>query len=280
MHTIFTAIFLLFCALGTYAENFKTEDVQFVSGNILLSGTIVFPRENKIQAAVVFVHGSGKQTRNLYWAERFASHGVAALVYDKRGAGKSGGEYEEKQSVSEKNLVLLADDAVAALNVLSSHSALKGVSLGLAGISQAGWIIPIAAEKRPDVKFMVLWSGPVCKVSEEDIYSKYTADRDHQQIPSYREAFESRREKYVWPDFLGRDVDPHDSLIKLKVPGLWIFGTDDGSVPVDLSVQRLNAIRKSGYSYDYIIFSGSGHNNMSETFVTVINWINRTTNLK
>ncbi len=62
-----------------------------------------------MRAAVVFIHGSGKQTRNMGWAERFAQEGIAALVYDKRGAGKSGGEYEGEQSVSEKNIALLMD---------------------------------------------------------------------------------------------------------------------------------------------------------------------------
>ena len=32
--------------------------------------------------------------------------GIVALVYDKRGAGKSGGEYEGEQSVREKNIAL------------------------------------------------------------------------------------------------------------------------------------------------------------------------------
>ena len=37
---------------------------------------------------------------------------------------------------------------------------------------------PPAAEKSTLAKFLVLWSAPVSKVSEEDIFSKYTADRD------------------------------------------------------------------------------------------------------
>ena len=53
--------------------------------------------------------------------------------------------YEGEQSVSEKNISLLADDAVSALEALASHPSLKGVPLGLTGISQAGWIAPLAA---------------------------------------------------------------------------------------------------------------------------------------
>jgi len=210
----------------------RVEEVEFASHDATLSGSIVFPANQPIHAAVVFIHGSGKQTRNIPLAERFAKEGIAALVYDKRGAGKSGGEYEGEQSVSEKNIALLAEDAVSALTKLSSHPSLKGIPVGLAGISQAGWIGPLAAEKSNLAKFMVFWSGPVCKVSEEDIFSKYTSDRDSQIAPTYDEALRSRTEKYVWPDFLGKDTDSSESLKKLSIPGLWLFSDNDGSIPV------------------------------------------------
>ena len=269
---LLTALFLN--SIYAYSEEYKIDQVKFVSHGDTLSGSIVFPKNGDVNSAVVFVHGSGKQTRNLHWAKRFASQGIAALVYDKRGVGLSGGDYESKQSVSEKNIRLLADDSIAALKVLSSHEQTKDLPLGLTGISQAGWIIPLAAEKSKDVDFMVLWSGPICKVSEEDIYSKYTADLDGKKVPTYEEALKSRKENYIWPDFLGADLDPSDSLATLKIPGIWVFGEGDGSVPVDLSIQRLKKQIDSGGQYEYALFSSLGHNNMSETFSMVTDWIN------
>ena len=53
----------------------------------------------------------------------------------------------------------------------------------------------------------MLWSGPVCKVSEEDIYSRFTGDANIGPAPPYIEALKSRKEKYIWPDFLGKDTD-------------------------------------------------------------------------
>jgi len=229
----------------------KATDVEFSSHGDTLSGSIVIPANGKIRAAVVFVHGSGPQQRNIGIAESFAEHGIATLVYDKRGVGQSGGEYESKQSVSEKNISLLADDAIATLNALSNHNDIPDVPIGLVGISQAGWIIPLAAEKSAkalnsaNADFMVIWSGPVCRVSEEDIFSKYTADLDAKAVPSYEQALNSRTSKYVWPSFLGKDTDPSESLEKLKIPGLWVFGKNDGSIPVDLSIQRLEQLINS-----------------------------------
>ena len=91
----------------------------------------------------------------------------------------------------------------------------------------------------------MLWSGPVCKVSEEDIFSKYTSDADGQTAPPYEEALKSRTEKYIWPEFLGRDTDASEDLEKLSIPGLWIFSDNDSSIPVDLSIDRLQRLRRA-----------------------------------
>ena len=277
MTRLLLALFVLACSVQSVAGEPRHEDIQFVSHGAALSGSVVFP-SGEIHAAVVFIHGSGKQTRDLVLAERFAKNGIAALVYDKRGAGKSGGEYEGNQSVSEKNISLLADDASSALRFLSTHPSLKGIPIGFAGISQAGWIAPLAAQQNDLAKFLVMWSGPVCKVSEEDIYSKYTGDANSGTAPPYAEALQARIEKYIWPDFLGRDTDAGEDLGKLAIPGLWIFSDNDPSIPVDLSIERLQKLRKSGKRYDYVLFSGLGHNNMDRTFTVVAEWIWRTAN--
>jgi dienelactone hydrolase len=256
------------------AGDLRTEEVTFKSHGVTLSGSIVFPA-GETHAAVVFVHGSGKQARNLHWAEKFAKDGIAALVYDKRGVGKSGGEYEANHNVGEKNIALLADDALAALRSLSAHPKLQAVPVGLTGISQAGWIAPLAAERSDLVKFLVMWSGPVCKVSEEDIYSKYTQDANAGEAPRYEVALAARKQKYIWPDFLGKDTDSSENLGKLSIPGLWIFSDNDPSIPVDLSISRLQALRKRGHAYEYVLFSGLGHNNMDGTFFVATEWIRR-----
>ncbi len=262
------------------AKEYLIEEVAFESQKVMLAASIVRPASVKPKAAVVFVHGSGPQTRNLDIAKRFADDGIISLVYDKRGVGKSGGDYESKQSVSGQNIDLLANDSLAAANFLGSYHASEGLKIGLSGISQAGWIVPLAAKKdktaeKPIVDFMLIWSGPVCKVSEEDIYSKYTADSDSSEVPSYHEALSARERAYVWPAFLGRDTDSSEDLANLDIPGLWIFGKGDGSIPIDLSMQKLSVLEKAGKPYQSVLFSSSGHNNMSETFATATDWIKR-----
>ncbi|MEO1081412.1 MAG: alpha/beta hydrolase [Pseudomonadota bacterium] len=262
--------------IGEAHTGAAVQDIEFISGDATLSGSLVLPAEGSApRAVVVFVHGSGPQERSLPLAKYFARSGIGAFVYDKRGVGKSGGRYEAAQAVSGHNIDRLAEDAAAALAALRERSALDGAALGLAGISQAGWIAPLAAHKSGLAEFLLLWSGPVCKVSEEDIFSKYTNDRDTRGVPSYAEALAARKSPYRWPDFLGIDSDPSTSLRRLSTPGLWIFGGQDGSIPVDLSMERLDVLRGEGLPYEYVLFSESGHNNIPETFATAVGWLER-----
>ena len=273
--SVFATLLLAFGPAPSTAAPPRVVDITFDSHGVTLAGSVALPASPPIRAAVIFVHGSGPQSRNLDLARRFAEAGIAALVYDKRGAGDSGGRYEADQSVSGPNIVLLADDAAAALEALANYPALSNVPLGIAGISQAGWIAPWAARKAPHASFLLLWSGPVCKVSEEDIFSKATTDGDMDNPPTYASTLAARKETYVWPDFLGRDTDSFEELGKLAIPGLWLFGDNDGSIPVDLSIQKLQALRAAGHPYDYVLFSGAGHNNIDVTFATAIDWIGR-----
>src|SRR5262249_22858082 len=135
-----------------------------------------------------------------------------------------------------------------------------------------------AASRAKPVKFLLLWSGPVCKVSEEDVYSLYTHDAGGRHVPRYADALASRTEKYVWPDFLGVDTDPATSLRDLDLPGVLIFSDNDGSIPVDLSIERLQTLRNGGHAFDYALFSGLGHDNIDATFDTAVAWIRRNAN--
>jgi dienelactone hydrolase len=253
----------------------RVEEVSFSSHDARLSGSIAYPAGRPLLAAVVFVHGAGKQSRDLALAGRFAGEGIAALVYDKRGVGKSGGEYEGNYNVSEKNLSLLADDAAAALQWLAAQPALKSVPIGVTGFSQGGWIAPLAAERSGKAKFLVLFSGPVCKVSEENIYSAFASDGDLDNVPTFAAALAARKEPAVWPDFLGRDTNSAEDLQRLSIPGLWLFGDRDGSIPVDLSIANLHKLKAAGHRYDYALFSGQGHDNIDATFATAVGWIKR-----
>jgi len=253
----------------------NTRTVHFDSGGILLAGTLVTPAEGKAKAAIVYVDGSGATRRNLELARRFAEKGIAVLTYDKRGVGDSQGEYLGPLSTNEGTLDALAADAAAALEFLSEQSEVHNVRLGFAGISQAGWVIPLAAVASKKEDFTVLWSGMVGRISEEDIFSLYTSDRDRADLPSLEDIVAQRERPYVWPPELGEDVNSVDSLAQLDAPGLWVFGGRDGSIPVGLSIARLEELRHDGHAYEYVLFSSAGHDTIETSFAIVEDWIKR-----
>src|ERR1700709_1765535 len=74
-------------------SRFEEHRVEFHNQGVNLAGSLLLPRSEVPVPAVVFVHGAGRQTRENYRevGEYFASHGVAAVIHDKRGAGPPGG---------------------------------------------------------------------------------------------------------------------------------------------------------------------------------------------
>jgi pimeloyl-ACP methyl ester carboxylesterase len=243
---------------GDAAPIGDTDAVDFQSDGVTLSGSIVFPIATPPIAALVLIHGSGKVERMLPLARLLAAEGFAVLTYDKRGVGHSGGVYEGEDNVSAKNLNLLAADASAAMTALKRDPRLRKVPAGFIGVSQAGWVIPLAAIKSPGAKFVALWSGPVCTVSEQLHFQNLAANdvdfwKTHtsQQVTGYMKSVRYRSD----------DVDPRESLSKLSIPGLWLFGGQDNLAPVDLSVSRLKDLIADGHrNFSYKIFPEYGHN--------------------
>lgn len=235
-------------------------EVEFRSGNITLSGTLVVP--SNMVAAVVFVHGNGRQTRNVGLADALAHLGVATLTYDKRGVGKSGGVYAGPEvgtnNVDPRNLSLLAQDASAAAAKLVHEIRSPRIPVGFLGMSQAGWIIPLAALRTPDVKFMILWSGPLVTTLEQLRFQFFTDGKedfwDHHSETEVREHIRSDPDRYKFVA-----TDPVDSLRKLSIAGLWVYGERDVFVPVGMSIERLQALAARGKPFEYRLLPASGH---------------------
>ena len=107
----------------------------------------------------MFIHGSGRQTREYHrtFADHFAKHGIAGLVYDKRGVGESSGEFPH-DTVS--SFSKLADDALAGFAFLQARNEIDKSRIGFWGISQGGWLGPLAASRSDQIAFVICVSGP------------------------------------------------------------------------------------------------------------------------
>lgn len=241
--------------------NFTTKNIKFVSDGNSLAGTIFKP--NHFSAAVVIVHGSGQEKRMIEFATLLAKNGIAVLTYDKRGVGESAGVYAGPEvgtnNVDYSNLNLLALDASAAVNTLSKYLSNNQIPIGLIGGSQAGWIIPLAAEKNEKVKFMTIFSGALITVKEQLRFQFYTNGNSNFWDTHTEE--DARKHILNDPDkYEFTDTDPLVVLSKLSIPGLWIFGGKDIQVPVHFSIEHLNELKSKDKRYEYKLFPTLGHN--------------------
>ena len=258
--------------------SFTTKNIKFLSEGDSLAGTIFKP--DHISAAVVLIHGSGQEKRMTKFATLLAENGIAVLTYDKRGIGESAGVYAGPEvgtnNVDSSNLNLLSMDASAAVNILSTYLSNNQIPIGLIGASQAGWIIPLTAEKNKKVNFMAIFSGALITVKEQLRFQFYTNGNSNFWDTHTEE--DARKHTMNDPDrYQFIDTDPLDVLSKLSIPGLWIFGGKDIQVPVNLSIEHLNTLKSKGKRYEYKLFPTLGHNTAfsksEEPMKEVIGWM-------
>jgi hypothetical protein len=144
---------------------YAAQDVSFDGGvdGVKLAGTLTLPPGAGRFPAVVLVSGSGPNTRDetvadhqifLVLADYLSRHGLAVLRYDKRGVGKSTGDYAHATTAD------FADDAVAAVAYLRTRPEIAAARIGLIGHSEGGEIVPIVAVRDPKVAFIVMMAGP------------------------------------------------------------------------------------------------------------------------
>lgn len=271
-------LFSIFGHVLAIPPNFTTKNIKFLSEGDSLSGTIFKP--DHISAAVVIIHGSGQEKRMTEFATLLAKNGIAVLTYDKRGVGESDGIYAGPEvgtnNVDSANLNLLSLDASAAVNVLSKYLSNNQIPIGLIGGSQAGWIIPLTAEKNRKVKFMTIFSGALITVKEQLRFQFYTNGNSSFWDTHTEE--DARKHTMTDPDkYEFKDTDPVGVLSKLSIPGLWIFGGKDIQVPVNLSIEHLNILKSKGKRYEYKLFPTLGHNTAfskdEEPMKDAIEWI-------
>ncbi|NIN11327.1 MAG: alpha/beta fold hydrolase [Gemmatimonadales bacterium] len=142
-------------------------EVTFRNGAVELRGTLMLPAAGGPFPAVVFLHGSGPHTREGFrpYAEEFARLGLASLFFDKRGSGESGGSWITA------SLEDLAGDALAAVHHLRTEEAIDPDRIGFWGVSQAGWVAPLAASPSEEIAFMIVISGGGASPRESELFS-------------------------------------------------------------------------------------------------------------
>lgn len=240
-----------------------------VNGDVRLAYEIDLPPGRGPFPAVVAGHGSGQVTRhNLRpFADRWTAMGFAVLRFDKRGVGESSGSYPNVGPANSQALIpVLAGDIAAAARHLRAHPMVDAARVGLAGISQAGWILPQAARELGNVAFMVLLAGPVCTVGLEGFYSEMVEFSTGALNDAYARL----------PEFRGNPgFDPMPVLSAIATPTLWLLGEDDRSIPVRTTVDNLKVLAASAKPYEWRVYPGMGHGLGSSVWDDIDRWVAR-----
>ncbi len=147
--------------------NLTQEEVSFTNENVTISGTLISPHTPPPHPVIVCVPAStAAASREMFrhMGEFLAGNGVASLIYDKRGIGRSTGDWMQAGFDD------LAEDALAAVRMLKTRQDIDSSHIGLFGASQSGWIVALAASKSADVAFIISQSGPGVCVEEQELY--------------------------------------------------------------------------------------------------------------
>lgn len=221
---------------GAFAtrSNIRQEEVTFKNGDVTLAGTLLLPAAKGKRPALVFVHGSGAQSREMYWGlgYLYAARGFAVLAYDKRGVGKSTGNWREASFQD------VADDAVAGAKFLQARTDIAANQIGFWGQSQGGWIAPLAASRFPEAAFAVALSGGGLTPADTELFDSefeltiagYSADEVKEALAWQRLKNETIVSQDKWDEYARAQAIAKDKKW-FRHPGVDIYGPDKRDHP-------------------------------------------------
>jgi uncharacterized protein len=252
------------------------EERSFSNGEVHLRGRLYLPQVNKPVPAVVVLHSASSAVRDLplyrHLIEMLPPLGIGVFVYDRRGSGQSEG------NLATSDYSDLAEDAIAAERMLLGDPRIDRRRIGFWGLSQGGWLALLAATRSRSAAFAVSISAPLTTpdvqmnfavanilrirgFTEEDIAQAVAArsavddfmrgrrDRASTQAlvdqaatqPWFEYIYLSRTFSDPQESRWAKEIrhDPLSTIMRLTVPTLVVFGSEDPWIPTQLSAEQL-----------------------------------------
>jgi uncharacterized protein len=262
------------------------EEIAFTNGTTALAGTLISPPAGGRHPAVVMVadSGTGPRTDLRSMADFFALNGVAALVYDKRGTGKSKGDWRNSGFDDS------AGDTLAAVGLLRGRADINSRGIGLWSLAPGAWVAGLAASRSTNLAFVICLSGSGVTPEDQAIYSiehrlqmgKFSDADKQEALALFRQNSLCAQTGTNWDEFetavkmahekpwYGRDLSPRDrknqeqwrliwnydpvpALQKVTCPVLALYGELDTQVPAKKAADVWQAALKKGGDRDVTI---------------------------
>jgi esterase/lipase len=158
-------VLYLFCQ-PIFGQDYLSKEIHFYTDSIMLFGDVYIPSNpDKTKIGIAIIQGSGNSGRFNNWsrlfAETLAENGYYILLPDKRGCGKSKGDWKNASFLD------LAKDAINSARKLKELYGLD--KIGVMGLSQGGKIVPVVATSS-DVDFIINISGSSVSVEKQIIH--------------------------------------------------------------------------------------------------------------
>ncbi|OGY94078.1 MAG: hypothetical protein A2406_00305 [Candidatus Komeilibacteria bacterium RIFOXYC1_FULL_37_11] len=245
----------------TNGTNYQQYIVSYQSEGLKIYGLLTIPLGNQPEngwPAIIFVHGyippAQYSTTGNYptYQARLARSGFVTFKPDLRGHGKSEGE-PVSAHYSEKYVV----DTMYAIAYLKNHPTVNPEQIGYWGHSNGGEIGLRTVLISSDIKAASLWAGVVG--SYQDMLETY-----NQKIPFLRNATSSDLVMEYGlpsanPDFWNQ-LEPYNYLADINIPIQLQHGTNDDSVPIELSKRLKEELEKLDKAVEYYQYLGDDHN--------------------
>ena len=159
---------------GQYDQAYREEQIKFAgNGEHTLAGSLLIPNGDTPHPAIILYHLANVHERDYYriYADYFARHGIATLIYDKRGHGESTGDPLSSQ------IYHLADDAGAAFQFLRQHPRIDPQRIGVWGMSNGGWVDLLVATRQPEVALVINLSASGVPPSRQEQIRRINVSR-------------------------------------------------------------------------------------------------------
>lgn len=145
-------------------DGYLKQEVTYANDTVTIAADLLLPDGDGPFPVVIWVHGSGNSPRtnpvSQAYAGDFLERRVAFLNPDKRGSGKSGGDWTISTFDD------LASDVTAAVEFVSTLPQIDQTRITLLGFSQGSHIVSIAGSN-PDVDKVISISGSVVSIHQQ-----------------------------------------------------------------------------------------------------------------
>ncbi|MGW4964340.1 alpha/beta hydrolase family protein [Nonomuraea sp. NPDC004186] len=228
------------------------------SGGLVLHGSVISPvRAQSGRAGVVLVHGAGtgtKRNKLLGEAVAFARQGLSVLIYDKRSEG---------YSLFERSYSQLADDALGAVETLRRQPGVDPAKVGIWGLSEGGWVAPLAASRSKDISFVIVVGANALQPLRQQTWAVAAGLRKAGVHGSFVDRAEPTMYRVITDAGMFPEpyYDPEPVIASLRQPVLGIWGVHDLLTPPrETPPIFAKALEKGGNrQYTFRFFADADH---------------------